>query len=496
MEEINDLVKIRKEKLTLFREAGINPYPYSFARTHKANNIFENFDAFTTEDKVSLAGRIASVRVMGKAAFCVIADDSAKIQLYVTRDNVGEENYAIFKKLDIGDFIGVKGYVFKTKTGEISIHADSYELLSKSIRPLPIVKEKDGVLFDAFADKELRFRKRYLDLIVNPEVKATFVKRTKIIGSIRKFLDENGFLEVETPILQPLYGGASARPFTTHHNSLDRTLYLRIADELYLKRLIIGGFERVYEVCKNFRNEGMDKTHNPEFTAVEFYWAYADYCEAMDFVEELFRFVAEKSIGVLQFHFGNNEINLGEKFQRATMSDLIKTHAGIEILGANEQELYVFCKSKNLEVKENFNYGQFVDEIFSEFVEPKLIQPTFILDYPKAISPLAKAHRSGDERIVERWELFIAGKEFANCFSELNDPLEQRERLEEQAKLREKGDEEAQPVDEDFLEAMEYGMPPTAGVGIGIDRLVMLLTNNDSIKDVLLFPQMREQKDN
>lgn len=491
MEELSQLLKVRREKLQAIREAGVNPYPYSFERTHKARQIFDNFDSFTENDTVALAGRISAIRKMGKASFCHITDDTGKIQLYIARDIIGVENYQIFKKLDIGDFLGVKGYVFKTKTGETSIHADSVELLSKNIRPLPIVKEKDGVLYDAFADKELRYRKRYLDLIVNPEVKKTFITRSKIISALRKFLDQNDFLEVETPILQPIYGGAAARPFVTHHNTLDMKLYLRIADELYLKRLIIGGFERVYEVCKNFRNEGMDKTHNPEFTAVEFYWAYADYNQAMDFVEELIRFVADEAVGTQKFHFRGHDVDFSQKFARESMSDLVRKYGDFEILDATEEELYTFCKSKNIEVEKGLNYGQLVDEIFSEIVEPHLIQPTFVIEYPKAISPLAKTHRNGDERIVERYELFIAGKEFANCFSELNDPIDQRNRLEEQSKLRDAGDEEAHPVDEDFLEAMEYGMPPTAGVGIGLDRLIMLMTNNDSIKDILLFPQMR-----
>lgn len=491
MEELSDLLKFRREKLQALREAGVNPYPYSFERTHKANQIFGSFDSFKENDTVALAGRISTIRKMGKASFCHIADDTGKIQLYIARDVVGVENYQIFKKLDIGDFLGVRGYVFKTKTGEISIHADSVKLLSKNIRPLPIVKEKDGVLYDAFADKELRYRKRYLDLIVNPEVKKTFITRSKIISALRKFLDQNEFLEVETPILQPIYGGAAARPFETYHNTLDMKLYLRIADELYLKRLIIGGFEKVYEVCKNFRNEGMDKTHNPEFTAVEFYWAYADYNQAMDFVEELIRFVADEAVGTLKFHFRGHDVDLAPKFACESMSDLVRKYGGFEILDATEEELYTFCKSKNIEVQEGLNYGQLVDEIFSEIVEPHLVQPTFVIEYPKAISPLAKTHRNGDERIVERYELFIAGKEFANCFSELNDPIDQRQRLEAQSELREAGDEEAHPVDEDFLEALEYGMPPTAGVGIGLDRLIMLMTNNDSIKDILLFPQMR-----
>ena len=395
--------------------------------------------------------------------------------------------------MDIGDYVGVVGYVFTTKTGEISIHTDVLTILAKSIRPLPVVKEKDGEVFDAFTDKEHRYRNRHLDLILNPEVKDTFVKRAAIIKTIRNFLDDLGFLEVETPVLQPLYGGANARPFTTHHNTLDQKLYLRIADELYLKRLIIGGIDRVYELSKDFRNEGMDRNHNPEFTMLEFYWAYADYEDCMDLVEKMVREAAEK-IGALQVDWGGMDIDLSKPFKRVPMLKLLKDATGCDLGGVTDDEIQMVCMKNGIEVDGTWNYGQMLDELMSKLVEPNLIQPTFIIDYPKAISPLAKVHRNGDQNLVERYELFIGGAEFANSCSELNDPVDQRERLEAQAALKEKGDEEAQPVDEQFIQAMECGMPPTGGVGLGIDRLTMLLTENRWIKDVILFPAMRPEK--
>ena len=486
---LNQIIQFRLEKLQKLRDGGINPYPYNFKQTHFSNEIKQNFDSLENKDVV-IAGRIMSMRKMGKASFCHIQDGEGRIQSYIRRDDVGEEAYSNFKLLDIGDYIGIKGYVFKTKTEEISIHASELTILSKSIRPLPVVKEKDGEIFDAFSDKEQRYRNRHLDLIVNPEVKEVFVKRAKIISSVRKFLDDKGFLEVETPILQPLYGGANARPFTTHHNSLDQDLYLRIADELYLKRLIIGGIEKVYELSKNFRNEGMDRNHNPEFTMLEWYEAYADYETMMEFVEEMIR-TAAKDIGSLNLNWGGLEIDLSKPFERKPFLDLLKEVTGQDVSTSDETQLRKMCDEHQISVAPNANYGQLLDELMKRLVEPKLINPTFVIDYPKAISPLAKIHRNGNPEIVERFELFIGGAEFANSFSELNDPIDQRERLEAQERLHTAGDEEAQPVDENFLQAMEYGMPPTAGVGVGIDRLVMLLTENRWIKDVILFPSLK-----
>ena len=394
--------------------------------------------------------------------------------------------------MDIGDFVGVEGPVFKTKVGEVSIKTASLTILCKAIRPLPIVKEKEDEVYDAFNSKEQRYRNRHLDLIVNAEVRDTFVKRSKIIKEIRSYLDKMDFLEVETPVLQPIYGGANARPFTTHHNALDQRFYLRIADELYLKRLVIGGIERVYEIAKDFRNEGMDRNHNPEFTMLEFYWAYADYVDNMNLVEDMIRKVSKKTDSDL-ITYDNEEIDLSKPFKRVSFFDLLNENLGEDISQMSSQSLKELCSKKGLNIEANNNYGQFLDQLMSEFVEPKLIQPTFVTDYPTAISPLAKKHRNGNEKLVERFELFIAGSEFANAFSELNDPIDQRERFESQQKLALDGDEEAHPVDENFLQAMESGMPPTGGVGIGIDRLVMLLTGNRSIKDVILFPAMKNE---
>ena len=487
---LQQIIDFRLEKLNKLRSSGVNPYPYTFAASHKSAEIIK--DAEKLNDKtVSVAGRIMSLRKMGKAAFCHLQDDTGRIQIYVRRDDVGEQNYTNFKLLDIGDFLGIEGYIFKTKTGETSVHAENLMILSKSIRPIPIVKEKEGEEFDAFADKELRYRNRHLDLIVNPRVKETFIKRAKIISSVRHFLDENQFVEVETPILQPLYGGANARPFLTHHNSLDRKLYLRIADELYLKRMIIGGFDKVYELAKNFRNEGIDRNHNPEFTSLEFYQAYVDYQYMMDFVEKLIHAVAEM-VGKLKITWGDLKIDLSKKFERKPMFSLLSETVGADVSKMTENKLRTVCDKNKIECPPNSNYGQLLDLLMSKLVEPQLIQPTFVIDYPKAISPLAKQHRNGNPDLVERFELFIGGMEFANAFSELNDPIEQRERFEEQAKLSRAGDSEAHPIDENFLQAVECGMPPMGGVGIGIDRLVMLLTNNRWIKDVILFPTLRD----
>ncbi len=488
---LKQIIDFRIEKLNKLREAGINPFPNKFDPTYKSESIKTDFDAMEGKT-VKVAGRIMALRKMGKASFAQIMDSEGRIQFFIRQDDVGEESYTHFKLLDIGDYVGIEGYVFKTKTEEISIHADTLTILAKSIRPLPIVKEKDGDVFDAFTDKEQRYRNRHLDLILNPEVKDTFVKRARIIKTVRNFLDDKGFLEVETPVLQPLYGGASARPFKTHHNTLDQTFFLRIADELYLKRLIIGGIDRVYELSKDFRNEGMDRNHNPEFTMLEFYWAYADYEDCMQITEVMIQKSAE-SVGALQINWGGMEIDLSKPFARRPILGLLKDATGHDLGDVTDDEICTVCKENGVDVDNNANYGQMLDELMGKLVEPNLIQPTFAIDYPKAISPLAKAHRNGDPNMVERFELFIGGAEFANSFTELNDPLEQRLRLEAQAELRERGDEEAQSVDENFIQAMECGMPPTGGVGIGIDRLSMLLTGNRWIKDVILFPALKQE---
>ena len=489
---LKQIIDFRKEKLQKLIDGGVDPYPQKYEPTHFSIDILNDFENLENND-VNVAGRIMSLRKMGKASFFHIQDGKGKIQVFIRRDDVGEENYAHFKLLDIGDYVGVQGYAFKTKMGEKSIHANSITILCKSIRPLPVVKEKEGETFDAFSDKEQRYRNRHLDLIVNPDVRETFIKRAKIIRGLRDHLDNMGFLEVETPVLQPLYGGANARPFTTHHNALDQQLYLRIADELYLKRLIIGGMDRVYEIAKDFRNEGMDRNHNPEFTMLEFYWAYADFEDNMILVEDMIQSVA-KSIDALQVTWGEMDIDLSKPFQRRPLLELLKDATGEDLTEASVEQMKKICKSNNIEVEENANYGQMLDELMGALVEPNLIQPTFVTDYPKAISPLAKKHRNGNPHLVERFELFIGGAEFANAFTELNDPIDQRERFESQARLAKGGDEEAHPVDENFLQAMETGMPPTGGVGIGVDRLVMLLTENVTIKDVILFPAMRTEE--
>ena len=488
-QSLKEIINFRMQKLERLREAGVDPFPHNFKPTNYSNEIKDQFKVLENKD-VIVAGRIMAMRKMGKASFFHIEDPDGRIQVYIKKDEVGDSLYNIFKLLDIGDFIGVNGFVFKTKTKEISVHAKSITVLAKSIRPLPIVKEKDGETFDSFEDKEQRYRNRHLDLIVNPEVKEVFRKRTIITSALRSYLDNEGFLEVETPVLQPLYGGANARPFKTHHNTLDQTLYLRIADELYLKRLIIGGIDRVYELSKDFRNEGMDRNHNPEFTMLEWYEAYSDYNDQMNRVEDIIRFAAN-SIDKMKFDWGDVSIDLSKKFDRKPYLDLLKDATGEDLLEADIKKLRSVCKENSIEISNKENYGQLLDELMRRLVEPNLTQPVFIIDHPREISPLAKSHRSGEVKLVERFELFIGGAEFANSFSELNDPLDQRDRLENQAKLREKGDDEAQPIDDSFIEAMECGMPPTGGVGLGVDRLVMLLTNNRSIRDVLLFPAMR-----
>ena len=489
---LQEIIKFRLEKLEKIKNAGINPYAYNFDKKDSIESLTQKGENGIGE-KVMTAGRMVSFRKMGKASFTHIQDDSGKIQIYLKNDLLPESIYDnIVRNLDLGDIIGCSGELFVTKMGELSIKADNINILSKNIRPLPNMKEKEGESFNAFEDKELRYRHRQLDLIANPSIKAVFKKRAKIISSIRKYLDDNNFIEVETPVLQPVYGGASARPFTTFHNTLEQPLYLRIADELYLKRLIVGGFEKVYELAKNFRNEGMDRNHNPEYTSLEFYQAYSDIYEMMEFTEILFKQVAEET-GDNTLLFGRHTIDLKKPFLKNTMFDLLQEYTKEDLSEMDENELTDFAKSKSIDISDGMNYGQVLDKIFGELVEPNLIEPIFVTDYPKAISPLAKEDRNGKADIVERFELFIAGMEFANAFSELNDPIEQRSRLESQAKLRDSGDEEAQIVDENFLQAMEIGMPPTGGVGIGVDRLVMLLTQQESIKDVILFPAMRHE---
>ena len=489
---MKQIIAHRLEKLAKIRQAGHNPYAYNYDKTHNIQNIIREVD-INIGDQVKIAGRIVAQRKMGKASFIHIQDISGKIQIYLNNDLLPEKIYdEVARNLDLGDIIGCSGEIFITKSGELSIKADNLQILSKNIRPLPNLKEKEGTLYNAFDDKEIRYRHRHLDLIANPEVKDVFIKRAQIISSLRTYLDDNGFIEVETPVLQPIYGGASARPFTTYHNSLDQSLYLRIADELYLKRLIIGGFEKVYEIAKNFRNEGMDRNHNPEYTSLEFYQAYADIYDMMDFTENLLKYVAEKT-GGLCFEYAGNNIDFNQPFMKKSLFDLLKEYLDTDISKMDVNDLHKFARSKSLLLPEVMNYGQVLDKLFGEFVEPNLIAPIFVTDYPKVISPLAKENRDGNIDIVERFELFIAGIEFANSFSELNDPIEQRDRLETQASLREDGDEEAQIVDENFLHAMEAGMPPTGGVGIGVDRLIMLLTKQISIKDVILFPALRQE---
>ena len=499
--ELNELQIQRREKLVRLRELGINPYPAKpYDVNASAADIKENYenDKLNYKD-ISFAGRIMSIRIMGKAAFAVLQDSTDRMQIYVNRDEVcpGEDKTLyneVFKKLlDIGDIIGVKGYVFTTQTGEISIHVSSFTLLSKALNPLPLPKEKDGEIFDAFTDPEMRYRMRYVDLIVNRQQKDIFIKRTKTFNSMRQFLNDKGYMEVETPVLQPIPGGAAARPFITHHNALDTQLYLRIANELYLKRLIVGGFDAVYEFSKDFRNEGMDRTHNPEFTIMELYVAYKDYYWMMDTTEEMLRKLAIDVTGDEQVPFGEVVLDFGKPFERISIMDAIKKYGNVDVNGMDEDTLRQTCKKNNIHADEKMGVGKMIDELFGELVEHHLIQPTFIIDYPIEMSPLTKIHRD-KPGLTERFELIINGKEIANCYSELNDPIDQRERFTEQMRLSEKGDDEAMFIDQDFLRALEYGMPPTAGIGIGMDRLVMLLTNQQSIQEVLFFPQMRAER--
>ncbi|MFA5299653.1 MAG: lysine--tRNA ligase [Lutibacter sp.] len=497
--QLSPLEIIRRESLQKLRDLGINPYPAEeFKTTATIKEILTNFNAFEGKEVV-LAGRIMSRRIMGKASFAELKDASGRMQLYINRDEIssdaeGTMYNTVFKKLlDMGDIIGVKGEVFKTKVGEKSVNVKELTVLSKSLRPLPVVKtDADGKVYDAFSDAELRYRQRYVDLIVNDHVKETFIKRTKITNSIRDFFNKRDYLEVETPILQPIPGGAAARPFKTHHNALDMPLYLRIANELYLKRLIVGGFDAVYEFSKDFRNEGMDRTHNPEFTVMELYVAYKDYHWMMNMTEELLEKVAMDSNGTTDVQIGENIVSFKAPYPRVPILEAIKIHTGFDVAGMDEKALKEVCKKVGVAVDETMGVGKLIDELFGSTCEHHYIQPTFITDYPKEMSPLTKEHRS-NPALTERFELMVNGKELANAYSELNDPIEQRARFEEQLKLTEKGDDEAMFIDQDFLRALEYGMPPTSGIGIGIDRLVMFMTNNSSIQEVLFFPQMRPE---
>lgn len=491
---------VRRNSLEEMRKLGIDPYPAALYGTNAyTTDIKQNFKDEEDRCQVVIAGRIMSRRIMGKASFIELQDSEGRIQVYINRDDLcPEENKdlynIVFKKLlDIGDFIGVTGYVFRTQMGEISVHAETLTVLAKSLRPLPIVKVKDGVTYDGFNDPELRYRQRYVDLVVNEGIKDIFVKRTKIFNSMRNFLNDRGYLEVDTPVLQSIPGGAAARPFTTHHNSLDIDMYLRIANELYLKRLIVGGFDGVYEFSRNFRNEGMDRTHNPEFTVMEIYVTYKDYNWMMELTEQMLEKIALDVLGTTEAKIGDNIINFKAPYPRVTMIGAIKEHTGIDIAGMDEDQLREVCKQLGVEQNSTMGKGKLIDEIFGERCEGKYIQPTFITDYPIEMSPLTKRHRNNPE-LTERFELMVNGKELANAYSELNDPIDQRERFEDQLKLSEKGDDEAMFIDQDFLRALEYGMPPTSGMGIGMDRLVMLLTGQTSIQEVLLFPQMRPEK--
>jgi len=502
-EPLSEQQIIRREKLKELSNLGIDAYPAElFPVNTSARFIKENYKGEENKSDFSdvcVAGRILSIRDMGKASFAVLQDATGKIQLYIRSDDISKDESKtlyniVWKKLvDIGDIIGVKGFVFTTKTGETSIHVSELKILSKSLRPLPVVKEKDGETFDEVTDTEFRYRQRYADLIVNPQVKEIFIKRTKMINAMRDFLNERGALEVDTPVLQNIPGGAAARPFKTHHNALDIPFYLRIANELYLKRLIVGGFEWVYEFSRNFRNEGMDRTHNPEFTVLEFYVAYKDYLWMMETTEQLLEKTAFAVNGTSKVISGDKEIDFKAPYKRISMYDAIKEFTGIDITDKDENGLREVCQLLGIHADKTMGKGKLVDEIFSEKCESHFVQPTFIIDYPVEMSPLTKKHRS-KPGLVERFELIVNGKEIANAYTELNDPLEQKERFEEQSKLMERGDDEAMFIDYDFLRALEYGMPPTSGIGFGIDRIVMLLTNQSSIQDVLLFPQMRPEK--
>ncbi|WP_157207379.1 lysine--tRNA ligase [Mariniflexile maritimum] len=498
MSQLSEQELVRREKLAKLRALGINPYPAElYPVTHTSKQIKEQFEA---EKKVVVAGRLMMIKVQGKASFADLQDADGKIQVYFNRDEIcpGEDKdkyNEVFKKLlDFGDFVGIEGELFTTQVGEKSVRVKDFTLLSKALKPLPLPKEKDGVVYDAFTDPEQRYRQRYADLVVNPQVKNVFVKRTKLFNAMRQFFNDAGYFEVETPVLQPIPGGAAARPFTTHHNALDIPLYMRIANELYLKRLIVGGFDGVYEFSKNFRNEGMDRTHNPEFTAMEIYVAYKDYNWMMAFCERLLEHCAMAVNGTTKATFGKHDIDFKAPYARVTMADAIKQFTGFDITGKTEEEIRTAAKNMGIEVDDTMGKGKLIDEIFGEKCEGNYIQPTFIIDYPKEMSPLCKEHRTNPE-LTERFELMVCGKEIANAYSELNDPIDQRERFEHQLELAKKGDDEATgTIDYDFLRALEYGMPPTSGMGIGMDRLIMFLTNNQSIQEVLFFPQMRPEK--
>ncbi|WP_316794596.1 lysine--tRNA ligase [Pedobacter frigoris] len=499
---LSELELLRRNSLNQLRELGIDPYPAeAFEINANAADILANYERDKTAYKnISIAGRIMTRRIMGSASFVELQDSTGRIQVYLKRDDLCPDEdktlyNTVFKKLlDLGDFIGVRGYVFTTQTGEISIHVTEFKILSKSLKPLPIVKrDEDGNIFDGFTDPELRYRQRYVDLTVNPGFKQIFINRSKVINTMRNYFDNQGWMEVETPILQPIHGGAAARPFATHHNTLDMPLYLRIANELYLKRLIVAGFDGVYEFGKMFRNEGMDRTHNPEFTSMEIYVAYKDYIWMMGMVEECLEKIAVAIHGTPIVKVGEHEINFEGPYEKLTMYESIEKYTGIDVSDMTEEQLQETCKSLNIEIDSTMGKGKLVDELFSEKVEANLIQPTYITDYPLEMTPLAKKHRS-KEGLVERFELFVMGKEIGNAYSELNDPIDQRERFEDQLTLAARGDDEAMAMDEDFVRALEYGMPPTSGLGIGIDRLVMLMTNQSTIQEVLFFPQMRPEK--
>ena len=498
MSQLSEQELVRREKLTKLRSLGINPYP---ADLYPVNSTSKNIkDQFEEGKNVIIAGRLMMIKIQGKASFAQLQDAEGKIQVYFNRDEIctGEDKTLyndVFKKLiDFGDFVGIEGELFTTQVGEKTVLVKNFKLLSKSLKPLPLPKEKDGVVYDAFTDPEQRYRQRYADLVVNPQVKDVFVKRTKLFNAMRQFFNDAGYFEVETPVLQPIPGGAAARPFITHHNALDIPLYMRIANELYLKRLIVGGFDGVYEFSKNFRNEGMDRTHNPEFTAMEIYVSYKDYNWMMDFCEKLLEHCAMAVNGSTKAKFGEHEIDFKAPYARVTMADSIKHFTGFDITDKTEEEIRQAAKGLGIEVDDTMGKGKLIDEIFGEKCEGNYIQPTYITDYPKEMSPLCKEHRDNPE-LTERFELMVCGKEIANAYSELNDPIDQRERFEHQLKLAAKGDDEATEfIDHDFLRALEYGMPPTSGMGIGMDRLIMYLTNNPSIQEVLFFPQMRPEK--
>ena len=499
--EYSEQEQIRRESLAKLRELGIEPYPAALYPVNtSAAQVAEGFDPEKGNfQDVCLAGRLMSRRIMGAASFAELQDASGRIQIYVKRDEICPDEdkilyNTVWKKLmDIGDIVGIKGFAFFTQTGQLSIHVKELTMLSKSLRVLPIVKEADGVVHDAVSDPEFRYRQRYVDLIVNPGVKDVFIKRAKIIATMREYFNEAGCLEVETPILQSIPGGATARPFITHHNALDIPLYLRIANELYLKRLIVGGYNGVYEFAKDFRNEGMDKTHNPEFTCMEIYVAYKDYIWMMEFVEKMLAKIAQNVNGTTQVEIAGQQIDFGGVYRRLPILDAIKEYAGVDVKGMDEAQLRDTCKKLNVEIEPSMGKGKLIDAIFGAYCEEKLVQPTFIIDYPVEMSPLTKRHRS-DPSLTERFELFVCGKELANAYSELNDPVDQLERFEEQARLKSKGDDEAMFIDYDFVRALEYGMPPTSGLGMGIDRLTMFMTGQTAIQDVLFFPQMRPEK--